>query len=427
MPLTPAQHLIATSEARFVVGVTGRRFGKTTVGRRRICMKAAQPNKQVAYIAPTYKQAKRIAWKKFKNKLRSINWLDGKPNESELIINLRSGSSIQLFGAENYDAIRGLEFDHVMFDEFDDCPIEAWDEVIRACLSNKLGTADFFGSPEGRGNLYQFYKRGQSEDPMWQNWQSFQFTTVDGGQVPDEEIEAAKRELDELTFQQEYLASFINFTGRAYHAFDERNQARLSYDPTDDLVLCFDFNTSPGTATIIQEQLLPTGDFGTGVIGEVYIPKSSNTPRVCETLLDKIGNHKGDVIAFGDASGGNKTSQGVNGSDWDIIDSYMSRAFGDRFFKRVPSANPRERARVNAVNSRCKSLSNEIRLMVDPSECPYTIEDFEGTKILEGSNGRLDKSKKGANAKFTHITDGIGYYVHKCFDDANHLHEHHFL
>lgn len=427
MPLSVPQNEISMCQARFLVAATGRRFGKTHTGRKRLCRVASGIDKQVAYIAPTYKQAKRIAWKKLKYKLMSLNWLDGKPNESELILNLKSGSSIQLFGAENYDAIRGLEFHHVMFDEFDDCPIEAWDEVVRACLANTQGSADFFGSPEGRANLYQFFKRGQSDDPKWKDWAAFHFTTLDGGQVPQEEIDAAMHELDELTFQQEYLASFINFTGRAYHAFTEKNQARLRYDPTDELILCFDFNVKPGTATMIQEQQLPSGKWGTGVIGEVYIPRSSNTPYVLETLLEKIGDHKGEVTAYGDASGGNSTTQGVVGSDWDIIDSYLTKAFADRYNKDVPKANPRERARVNAVNSRCKSLGGDIRLMVDPAECPYTVEDFEGTKILEGSNGKLDKTKKGDNARFTHITDGIGYYVQRVFDDNNKIYGHNLM
>lgn len=431
MPLTAPQKIIAASTARFNVMATGRRFGKTHTLRRNCCKVASQQDKIVAYIAPTYKMAKRIAWKKFKYKLMQLNWLDGKPNESDLILNLRSGSSIQLFGAENADAVRGLEFDHVACDEFAYWNIDAWEESIRPTLANRLGTADFASSPEGRNHFYEFYKRGQlgmAGDAKWKDWASFLFTTLQGGLVPEEEIEAAKAELDPLTFEQEYEASFVNFTGRAYYCFTEQNHGALRYDPDDDLIVCFDFNVSPGVCVIAQEQYLPTmgkPTFGTGVIDEVYIPQGSNTLYVCEQLVAKYADHRGRVLAYGDASGGNKVPSSLMGSDWEIIDAVLRRAFGDRYVKRVPKANPLERSRVNAVNSRCKSLNGVVRLMVDPSKCPHMITDFEGTKILEGSNGQLDKTKRGDNGKFTHMTDALGYYIHYEFsgerDFSSHL------
>jgi len=419
LPLTHHQAKIAGSRARFQVIATGRRCGKTHILRRRCCKIARLIDKNVAYIAPTYKMAKRIAWKKFKYKLMQLNWLDGKPNESDLILNLRSGSTIQLFGVENYDAMRGLEFDHVANDEFAYHPVEAWEEVIRATLSNRQGSADFASSPDGRNHFYDFYNRGRSDDPRWKDWESFHFTTAEGGLVPQAEIEAAKYELDPLTFAQEYEASFVNFAGRAYYTFSEQNYGSLRYDPDDDLIFCFDFNVSPGTASVLQEQDLPSGHFGTGVIGEVYIPQGSNTMYVCEQLIAKFKDHRGRVLGYGDATGGNKVASSLVGSDWDIIDRMMRSVYSERWQKRVFRKNPAERARINAVNSRVKSMGGHIKLMVDPLKAPYTIKDFEGSKILEGSNGALDKTKKGDNSKFTHLTDGIGYYVCQEFGEQN--------
>lgn len=416
MPLTFQQQRIAKSKKRFQVAATGRRCGKTHILRRRCCKVASSPEKLVAYIAPTYKMAKRIAWKKFKQKLLALNWLDGKPNESDLVLTLRNGSSIQLFGAENYDAIRGLEFDHVACDEFAYWDIEAWDEVVRATLANRRGSADFASSPDGRNHFYDFYQRGLSSDPRWEDWESFHFTTAQGGLVPQSEIEAAKNELDPLTFEQEYEASFVNFTGRVYYPFSEANYGSLSYDPEDDLIFCFDFNVSPGVASVIQEQYFENGVLGTGCIDEVYIPQGSNTQYVCEQLIQKYGSHKGNVFGYGDATGGNRVASSLMGSDWEIIHDMMKTAFPGRWYKRVPTKNPLERARINAVNSRIKSMGGHIRLMVDPTKAPMTIKDFEGTKILEGSNGRIDKTK-GEASKFSHITDAIGYYLWKEFSN----------
>jgi len=59
------------------------------------------------YIAPTYKQAKKIAWRliqKFGDQIGGFNY-----NSSELIVSFTNGSTLSLFGAENPDSLRGLD------------------------------------------------------------------------------------------------------------------------------------------------------------------------------------------------------------------------------------------------------------------------------------------------------------------------------
>ena len=121
--------------------------------------------------------------------------------------------------------------------------------------------------------------------------------------------------------------------------------------------------------------------------------------------------HEGQVLCYGDATGGSRGTAKIAGSDWDIIKQELRPTFGSRLSFRVPQGNPPERARINAVNSRLKSQSGEIKLMVDPA-CKYIIRDFEGVQVLTGSAGELDKK---ANLELTHLTDAIGYYVHKEF------------
>ena len=73
----------------------------------------------------------------------------------------------------------------------------------------------------------------------------------------------------------------------------------------------------------------------------------------------------------------------------------------------MPPANPPERVRVNSMNSRIKTVDGRISMMVDP-KCKETIKDLEGVKVLEGSNGEIDKD---STPKLTHLTDGLGYYI----------------
>ena len=82
--------------------------------------------------------------------------------------------------------------------------------------------------------------------------------------------------------------------------------------------------------------------------------------------------------------------------------------FGDRLWYRYPNANPRERVRVNSMNSRIMSADNTIRLLVDPVAAPHVVDDFEGVVLLDGGGGEIDKED---DKTLTHLSDGIGYYV----------------
>jgi hypothetical protein len=344
----------------------------------------------------------------------------GKPSETDLVIKYKNGSEIHVLGMDKPERIEGRPWDGGGLDEFANMKKDAWRLNVRPALSDRNGWCDFIGVPEGRNHYYEldtYARSGESED-----WASFSWPSSDI--LDPKEIEAAKRDLDELSYKQEYEASFINFTGRAYYTFDERTHcARLEYNPKGDLILCFDFNVSPGTASIIQEMQLPNGLIGSGVIGEVWIPRHSNTPAVVKKLIVDWGEHKGRVFCYGDATGGAEGTAKTEGSDWTIIEKMLRNHFtGDRVYMLIPNANPKERQRVNSLNSRLKSMSGDIKLMVDPVKAPHVVKDFEGVTLLEGGSGEIDKK---ADSDLTHLTDGIGYYVHQEYpvivDKANNL------
>lgn len=157
---------------------------------------------------------------------------------------------------------------------------------------------------------------------------------------------------------------------------------------------------------ICQEQRLPSGEMGTGVIGEVWIPRGSNTVMVSKKLLTDWGDHRGRIFVYGDATGGARGSAKVMGSDWQLVKEVLKPAF-ERIFFRVPRENPRERARVNAVNSRLRSVEGLVRMQIDARYAPHVVRDLEGVVIVEGGSGELDKG----TADLTHISDALGYYI----------------
>src|SRR5690349_5441567 len=412
MPLSAPQTAIVSSTARWRVAACGRRFGKSYVGIREMARFARLPKKKVWYVCGTYRQSKQIIWQPLKERLLAIRWAQ-KFNEQDLTVSLKNGSTISLRGADNPDSLRGVGLHFLVIDEAADVREESWTQVLRPTLSDTGGSALFLGTPRGRNWFYDLWMRGQNREPGWESWQ---FTTLQGGNVPPEEVEAARHDLDELTFNAEYNADFVSFLGRAYEPFSYQTHcAPLEYNPKYDLVVALDFNYSPGVACICQETRLPNREWGTGVIGEVWIPRGSSTPAVCRKIIQDWGAHPGRVVVYGDATGAAGGSAKVAGSDWALVRDALAPVFRDRLAFRVPAANPRERVRINAVNSRLMSAAGEVRLMVDPAKAPHVVRDLEGVQLLEGGSGEIDKK---ADPMLTHLSDALGYYLEREFPAA---------
>jgi hypothetical protein len=424
------QARLASSLARFNVVPAGRRSGKTEiVGKRKIILRALSahdqsspyfspwPDPRYFVAAPTRDQVKRIYWTDLK--AMSPQWaLLRPPNESQLILSYINGAELHLLGMDRPERIEGSPWDHGVLDEYGNMKPNTWPEHVRPALSDRKGGCDFIGVPEGRNHYYELDRAAKRRviEAQRRNepseWATYWWPSRDI--LPASEIAAAKEDLDELTFQQEYEASFVNFSGRAYYTFLEaQNCAGLTYDPRGDLIFMFDFNVAPGVAAVGQEQLLPPkGIAGTGIIGEVFIPRASNTPMVVRRLIQDWGEHQGRIFCYGDYSGDNDSPAAVLGTSWQLIKDLLWAHFGtERVYFRV-KPNPKERDRVNSLCARCCSLDGTVRLMVDPSRAPYTLRDFEGVTVVEGGSGELDKK---TDPSLTHLTDAIGYYAWREF------------
>ena len=113
----PYQLEVHDNKKRFNVLVCHRRFGKSVLSiNELIKTAAAKPRALLAFIAPTYRQGKSIAWEYLKFYTKPLMYFGGARNETELRIDLFNGSRIQIFGADNPDSIRGMGFDGVVMD-----------------------------------------------------------------------------------------------------------------------------------------------------------------------------------------------------------------------------------------------------------------------------------------------------------------------
>lgn len=404
----PEQQRLVASSARFRVVPAGRRSGKTEWAKRVLLREALTargwPDPRFFAAAPTRDQAKAIYWSDLKAMFpRSL--LAEPPRETDLMLKLINGAEIYVVGMDKPERIEGRPWNGGILDEFANMKPGAWGENVRPALSDRHGWCWLIGVPEGRNHYYDLWRYARSgEDPEWDG-----FTWFSSDILPKSEIDAARRQLDALVFQQEYEASFVNFEGRCYYPFDERTHCgALKYNDRAPLIFAFDFNVEPGVAAVMQEQTLPNGLEGTGVIGEVHIPRNSNTPAVCRRLVADWGAHQGAIRCYGDATGGARGSAKVAGSDWDLVRQELTPVFQDRLSIRVPLANPAERSRVNSVNTRLKAGDGSIRFMVDAAKAPNVVRDLEGVRVLAGGSGEIDKK---ADSRLTHVSDALGYYV----------------
>ena len=409
------QRLCYNTSARFVVNPAGRRSGKTELAKRKVIVKALAGTRfqrpRFFCAAPTRDQAKRIYWDDLKAMVPR-DFIKGRPSETELVIDLVNGASISVVGMDKPERIEGTPWDGGVLDEYANMKPNAWQAHVRPALSDRQGWCVMIGGPEGRNHYYDLWRNArasQGENGRDSEWAGFTWTSADI--LPKTEIENARRDLDPMVFRQEYEASFINFSGRAYYAFSEESHCaplRDKYDMDHDLILCFDFNVSPQVVAVCQEMILPNGAEGTAVIDEIWIPDNSNTNIVVNKIIEDWSGHRGHVVCHGDASGGARGTSQTMGSDWDIIEQGLRGPFKGRLAMRYPKSNPTQRSRVNAMNTRMKAGDGAIRMMVDPSTAPHVVADLEGVRLIEGGAGELDKKN---DPQLTHISDALGYYI----------------
>lgn len=205
--LHPAQITIRQSAARFKVGNCGRRFGKTdsAIDEQAIYL---VHGKRCAYLMPSYKQGEDV-WQSYKRVLEPII---AHKDETNRRLETVTGGVFEMWSLDSEKTaqnIRGRKYHHIVIDEAAIIPnLKAiWDAVIRPTLSDYRGKAVFYSTPKGLNDFYNFYQRGQ--DPLQKDWESWSFPSSANPYIPVEEIQAAKRELPEIVFQQEYLAAFV--------------------------------------------------------------------------------------------------------------------------------------------------------------------------------------------------------------------------
>ena len=205
--LLPWQKEVFQHKARFKVIAAGRRCGKSRLAATTLLIEGLRcpAGSAVLYVAPTNGQARQIIWHVLMEIGREV--ISGS-HINNMDITLVNGAMIYVRGADRPDTLRGVSLTYAVLDEVADIKQEAWEQVIRASLSDKKGRAIFIGTPKGRNWFYDLFKLGEDGDD--EDWKSWHFTTKDNPLIDPKEIESAKKTLSTFAFKQEYMASFDN-------------------------------------------------------------------------------------------------------------------------------------------------------------------------------------------------------------------------
>lgn len=240
---------------RFVVVVAHRRMGKTVAALNQLIHNALQcerENPRFAYIAPTYGQAKRVAWDYLTQFTAPLN---ATANISELKVDF-FGRRIQLYGSDNPDSLRGQYFDGVVLDEIGDQNPRIWNEIVRPALADRKGWALFLGTPKGANHFKEFRDRAEKEE----GWDLLEFRASQTGIIDPEELEAARREMGDDKYNQEFECSFDAAVEGAYYGkiLNDLPEERFQDFARDDLCKTFtawDLGVGDSTAIWVAQTL----------------------------------------------------------------------------------------------------------------------------------------------------------------------------
>ena len=396
---------------RYLVICAGRRAGKSKFARMHCFLNAIYTPGLYWIVAPTYRQGKQIHWQELKKEI-SPELIDYK-NEQELSIHLINGSRIEIKGADNEDALRGVGLKGVVIDEAAKQKPHVWEEILRPMLIDSGGWGIFIGTPRGFNWFYELWLKGKKETKKYDpDWSSYKFTSYDNpyddaGKLDPKrkkkEIDKAKLETDEDTFSQEYLAEFKKFRGLIYRNFNREAHVIEPIDISEyqgwELYRAVDFGfDNPTTCLWIA---ISPGDNGKWyIIDEYYESKQSSDYHV-GIILSKSGQHFPVTLTYGDPSAPQIMA------DWAEKGLYISPA------RRDSNTNKGEWVGhgIDIVQERLKisSVDKKPQLFVF-NNCENTIREFETYRWKEERNSQLNNPGRPEKAN-DHLLDALRYFA----------------
>ncbi|HYI96508.1 MAG TPA: terminase family protein [Bryobacteraceae bacterium] len=222
-----AQKRVFEEARRFNVLCCGRRWGKTVAGQDRL-IKPALEGKPVAWFAPIYRQLQET-WRELQNTLQPVIVTR---NADEHRLELLGGGVIDMFSLDSSDVVRGRKYASAVIDEAAAVPHlqTAWQQAIRPCLADLKGEAWFLSTPRGFNYFKTLHDLGQ--DPENEDWASWQLPTTTNPYIDPDEIEAARADMTQGAFAQEFLAQFVDAGDSVFRHVHDAIRMGAKREPT---------------------------------------------------------------------------------------------------------------------------------------------------------------------------------------------------
>jgi hypothetical protein len=242
----PLQRAMQEEKKRFNSWVVHRRFGKTVLAVNDLIECAIEcpfDQGRYAYAGPTYAQVEDIVWTYLKEFTERIPGVEVQESKLAVWLPTRRGSMsrIRLYGTDTpKQRLRGMYLDGIVFDEWAQIPPSVWSQQVRPMLSdvNRQGIDDlgnpnqwatFIFTPFGRNHAYKMHRRaelwskglgvriggdnpddptGEGELEFRDDWSYQHWKASETGILTRPELRAARLDMDDEEYEQEYECSF---------------------------------------------------------------------------------------------------------------------------------------------------------------------------------------------------------------------------
>ena len=223
----PAQAKIISEAGRFNVCVNGRRWGKTVLGLDRLVAGALQ-GAPTSWWAPSYRTLQDV-WREASSTLQPVI-VDKSETEHRLL--LTGGGSVEFWSTDSAgDSARGRKYALAVVDEAAMVQNleQFWQATLRPMLADLRGSAWFLSTPKGLNYFKTLFDRGQ--DPERKDWASWQMPTSSNPVIDPAEIDAARQDMSEMSFAQEFLAQFVAWEGAVFRGILAAATAPFNVEP----------------------------------------------------------------------------------------------------------------------------------------------------------------------------------------------------
>ncbi|HKW96948.1 MAG TPA: hypothetical protein VJN43_04400 [Bryobacteraceae bacterium] len=331
----------------------------------------------------------------------NVNYIPYEYSKGDNVLTMAdTGSRVLCRSVDEFERLRGTNLAWFGLDELTYTPEAAW-LVLEGRLRDPKATqlCGFAAwTPKGYDWVYRKFisePRPGYEVTLGKPFENRHLLA----QIPDF-YDLLKSSYDESFFQQEVLGKYLNVqSGVVYYAFSREQHVRdLSVRLGAPLLWALDFNVDPMCSVVAQ--IID----GTIYVLDEIVLRHASTLQACEEFNRRFPNHPSGVVVYGDSSG--NTVQTTGNSDYHIVREYFRDNYSSTLQYKVPKTNPGIRDRITLTNTKLRTASGEIQLLLS-RKCAELIKDFEQV-CYKADSCVPDKER---DRRRTHLSDALGYLL----------------